>query len=713
MHERNSLDSDDRATILVVDDHAPNVLALGATLARPDYEIVGAASGGEALKQILRREFAVVLLDVVMPVMDGFETARLIRGRPSSRDLPIIFLTANAHDVSDIYRAYEVGAVDYLVKPIDPDVVRAKVAVFVDLFRKARRIRQQEERLREVERRRGEEALQRSEELYIATFEEATIGIAHTDADGRFLKLNRRLCDILGMSASEALALHVRDITHPEPVGDEGLAPIGPPSPSEAPARRESRYVRTDGTVVWVDSTYSVIRDSDGSFRRGVLVVEDVSERRLAQERQQFLAVVSERLLSALDWDAALAMVARTAVPALADWCVVQTLGDGTAVPHVATAHSDPAKTEAVGELHRRLPVGAEHGVGKAMRTGAAELVTIASASTLVAGVSDPEMLALVETVGVASTMVVPLAARGLMLGTITLARATPSRRYSAADLAVAEDLAHRVAFALDNARLYREAQEAVSARDEFLSIASHELRTPLTPLQILLQRLLSDRGTERIEVAPPERLRVMLGRAERQVHRLTKLIDSLLDVSRISTGGLRLNREDTNLAELTRDVAGRFSEELSRAECRLALHLDPAVDGVWDRFRLEQVVTNLLSNAVKYGVGRPIDVTVSREAGTARLQIRDRGIGIGADEAKRIFGRFERAVSSRSYGGLGLGLYIARQIVEAHGGEIRVESQVGAGSEFTIDLPVSPTVGTSAPDAPDTRGPALRDDAV
>lgn len=712
MPTRTPADSEDRATILIVDDHPPNVLALAATLERPDYEIVSAASGGEALKQILRREFAVVLLDVVMPLMDGFETARLIRDRPSSRDLPIIFLTANAHDVSDIYRAYAIGAVDYLIKPIEPDVVRAKVAVFVDLFRKTRRIRQQEERLREIERRRGEEALRRSEALYEATFEEATIGIAHSDSEGRFLKLNRRLCQILGVSAEEALALRVWDVTHPEPDGDATAASTSQPSQSDAPSRSEARFVRRDGTVVWLDSTYSVIRDGDGSFRRGVLVVEDVTERRLAQERQRILAVVSERLLSALDWDAALAVVARTAVPALADWCVAHTVGGGEAVPHVSAAHSSPAKTEAVRELHGRLLGDAEQGVGRVMRTAAAELVADASPSTLAEGVSDPETLALIDTVGVASTMVVPLAARGLTLGTIMFAFASRSRRYSAADLAWAEDLAHRVAFALDNARLYREAQEAVSARDEFLSIASHELRTPLTPLLILLQRLLTDRGNEHLEVASPERLRMLVGRAERQVNRLTKLIDSLLDVSRISTGGLRLNREDLNLAELTRDVAGRFAEELARAECRLSLSLDPAVEGVWDRFRLEQVVTNLLSNAIKYGAGRPVDVTVSGEAGVARLRIRDRGIGIGADEAKRIFGRFERAVSSRSYGGLGLGLYIARQIVEAHGGEIRVESEVGAGSAFTVELPVRPGVGTSASDSPDTLGRALRDDA-
>jgi PleD family two-component response regulator len=145
--------------ILIVDDHPENLVALEGVLARGDYRLVMATSGSEALKQVLKNDFAVILLDVMMPLMDGFETASLIRGREASRHIPIVFLTANTTDVSFIYKAYAVGGVDYLVKPIEPDVVRAKVAVFVDLFRKTQQIRRQEAQLREAERLRAEEAL--------------------------------------------------------------------------------------------------------------------------------------------------------------------------------------------------------------------------------------------------------------------------------------------------------------------------------------------------------------------------------------------------------------------------------------------------------------------------------------------------------------------------------------------------------------------------
>jgi signal transduction histidine kinase len=274
----------------------------------------------------------------------------------------------------------------------------------------------------------------------------------------------------------------------------------------------------------------------------------------------------------------------------------------------------------------------------------------------------------------------------------------------------MAEDLAHRVSLAVDNARLYREARDAVSARDEFLSIASHELRTPLTPLQIVLQRLLSERSKEPLETISPDRLRLLLGRSERQVQRLTALVDNLLDVSRVSSGTLRLQREECDLAEVVNEVVGRFGEECARAECQVTIQAPPTLVGQWDRLRIEQVITNLLVNAIKYGAGKPIMIHVERGEGAAKLEVKDQGIGIEPEKVSRIFERFERAVSSRSYGGLGLGLYIARQIVDAHGGRIAVASRPGEGSTFTIDLPLEHLTllrGTAADDEP-TIGLAL-----
>jgi PAS domain S-box-containing protein len=691
----------DRVSILVVDDHHENVLALQAMLSRADYEVVGAGSGSEALKRILKQEFAVILLDVLMPVMDGFETARLIRQREASRSVPIIFLTANAAEVGLVYQGYAVGAVDYMIKPLDPDIVRAKVAVFVDLFRKTQQVRLQEEKLREAERRRSEHALRRSEVLYEATFDEAAVGIGHAATDGRWLRVNRKLCDVLGYAEDEALHLRLQDVTHPDDVAATVAALRRMAAGEFDTFRREQRCLTKDGNIVWVNLMLSVLRGSGAVASQFITVVEDVTERKLAADRQRVLSAVSERLLGSLDYRRTLDEVASALVPALADWCVLEVSGAEGEKSELVAAHAEPSKAHLVRELGERAASDPRRAPAAGLDTGSSALITNAADSVLGALVADVESRKRLGELGCDSVMVVPLAARNRSIGTITLVAAGSGRRYGSQDLAVAEDLGNRVALAIENARLYQKAQEAISARDEFLSIASHELRTPLTPLQITFQRLLRERSRERLDKVEGERLRTMLTRCERQVHRLAALIDNLLDVSRISSGRLRLQRERLDLSEVVREVVSRFTEELSRAQCTIELRIDGSVVGDWDRLRVEQVVTNLLGNALKYGASKPIEIQVGGSQRHAQLSVRDHGIGIEPASIARIFDRFERAVSSRSYGGLGLGLYITRQIVEAHGGTIRVSSELGSGSQFVVELP------TEAADASDRESDA------
>ena len=207
--------------------------------------------------------------------------------------------------------------------------------------------------------------------------------------------------------------------------------------------------------------------------------------------------------------------------------------------------------------------------------------------------------------------MCVPLWARGKTLGAISLASSESGRHFGPEDLAFAQDLAGRASVAIENARLYREAREAVRARDEFLSIASHELKTPLTTLQLQIQGLArkvrNTKGEPALEALSPR-----VTTSERQVERLTALINSLLDISRITSGRLDLDLEPVDLAAVVRDAAARFREDLARAGCALEIRTDGPCVGEWDRVRLEQVVTNLLSNAAKYGASRPIEITVS-----------------------------------------------------------------------------------------------------
>jgi signal transduction histidine kinase len=261
---------------------------------------------------------------------------------------------------------------------------------------------------------------------------------------------------------------------------------------------------------------------------------------------------------------------------------------------------------------------------------------------------------------------------------------------FSVEEQQLAEELARRAALSVDNARLYREAQDAVRLRDEFLSIASHELRTPLTPLHLKLQ-MLHRQVTAAVHGGapmPPERLAESLEVVQRQVGKLTALVDNLLDVSRITAGRMRLQVEDMDLATVAAEILGRFAPSAAQLQCVLELNAPEPVFGKWDRLRLEQVVTNLVSNALKYGGGKPVAVRVEADEETARLSVRDGGIGISEEDQGRIFERFERAVSEKHYGGLGLGLYITKQIVEAFGGTVRVASAPGQGSTFTLELP-------------------------
>ncbi len=236
--------------------------------------------------------------------------------------------------------------------------------------------------------------------------------------------------------------------------------------------------------------------------------------------------------------------------------------------------------------------------------------------------------------------------------------------------------------------RRQEQALEAIRVRDEFLSVASHELKTPLTSLKLRVQGFL-EHAPAVIEPAQAQRLQRSFDLAERQVRRLENLVNSLLDVSRIAVGHFPLQLGEVDLVPLVRSVVGQFSTEIARGPVEVLLDLPESARGRWDLLRVEQILVNLLSNALKYGAGKPIEVMVRTDDITAWLTVRDHGLGIEAEDQARIFERFERAVSL-NYGGLGLGLYITRQIVLAHGGTIHVESVPGEGSSFVVELPLA-----------------------
>jgi signal transduction histidine kinase len=408
-----------------------------------------------------------------------------------------------------------------------------------------------------------------------------------------------------------------------------------------------------------------------------------------ARRSAAFLAEASRSLgASSLDYAATLRLIAQLVVPALADYCFVDELTSGGRLRPIASAHAEAQRQPLVEQLHELYA---------SLHPHPAERVFLAMEPTITHDIearlkraaATHEQLDMLEQLRPRSGLLVPLVARGRTLGCLLLAQATPGPEYQHQDLLLAQQVATRAALVADNARLYAEAQTAVRARDEFLSIASHELKTPLTSLYLVVesvQRHLPQIVDRSLSIEWFDHRLRLIGR---HVERLGRLVDELLDLSRLLAGKFRLEVEWVDLGELVREVSERLLGPGSPPPVRVDLDIVQRVAGRWDRLRVEQVFTNLLSNAMKYGAGRPIEVAATSNGRVASLRVTDHGVGIAVEDQRRIFERFERAASTSHVPGLGLGLFIALQIVEAMGGTIRVASAIGQGSTFTVELPL------------------------
>jgi signal transduction histidine kinase/PAS domain-containing protein len=475
------------------------------------------------------------------------------------------------------------------------------------------------------------------------------------------------------------------------------------------------QFAQPDGTTreTFLNMVYQPTRDAqgrvDGLAGFGFDVTDLVRARQRAEAlatelsqaetRLRILAESGAVLASSLDSETTLRDMARLVVPAIADWCSVDVAEPDGMFRRVEVVHARPEDASLAREVRKLQLGGNPHPPPMAaLRRGEALLLEDVTDAWIRESSHSEEHARVMRTVRPRSFIAVPLVARERTLGVLSFFTSHSGRRYTRADLSFGKELARRAALSLENARLYQEAQQAVRLRDEFMSIASHELKTPLTPLSLKLQGLA--RELARHPDAVPRRVvESYLEVGTRQVKKLAELVGDLLDVSRIAAGRLTLELEDVDLAALIREVMARYEPQAARVGT--TLHFEGGegpLTGRWDRLRLEQVVTNLVDNAVKYGSGKPVHVRLEATEAGARMTVRDEGIGIAPEHLPRLFGRFERAVSERHYGGLGLGLYITRTLVEAQGGQVRVASEHGQGSTFTVELPRDSSAAVASP---------------
>lgn len=623
------------AKILLVDDHEANLLALEVVLQPLGQELVKARTGEEALRLLLHEDFAVVLLDIRLGGMDGFEVAQSIRAQERSKQTPIIFVTAYESDDFPLAKAYTLGAVDYLVKPLAPEILRAKVEVFLSLFCRTEQIRQ-------LQRQQSEnEALHRFRAIIEHSWDGyafiGTDSIIHYASPSNFRILGYRLEEFIGHSVFEFM--HPDDKDRMQKLFAALLAQPGGVITSVY------RYRHKDGRWRWLEATGTNLLD-DPAVRAIIGNYRDITEQKESEQARAELAAIVESSEDAIIGEDLQGNVTswNQGAERLYGFRAEEIVGKSISVLHFAEGAGDsPNLLERLGRGEWVEPF---HTVRR-RKDG-----TRVDVSLSVSPIKDSE---------------------GRMIGAAKIARNIgPQKRLE-------EELRRHA----------RELAEAHRHKDEFMAMLAHELRNPLAPMRTGVHIL-------RQSQTPPEVRQRTHDMMDRQLRHLSRLIDDLLDVSRIVRGKVQLRRERLDLRYVVRTVAHDRRPVLEQAGLTLLLDVsETPVCVLGDQTRLTQVLNNLLDNSVRFAKGRntvTVRIRADAEHRQAVLSVRDEGIGIDPKLLPHVFTPFLQADRSldRSRGGLGLGLSMVKGLVELHGGRAEAFSEgPGRGAEFAIRLPL------------------------
>ncbi len=453
----------------------------------------------------------------------------------------------------------------------------------------------------------------------------------------------------------------------------------------------EYRIICKDGRIKWIKDRSFPIINNEGEIYRVGGIAEDITERKNIELSTQFIAKASKVLASSLDYQITLKSIANLAIEYMTDWCAIDIINADETVERMAMAHPDPEKVKLGWELNDKYPQLTEknHKIINIIRSQEYLLNPQISDDDLIQSAEDEEHLEILRSLGVKSTMILPLIARGKMLGYISFTTAESGRKYTVDDIRLAQDLSYRAALAMDNAKLYEEAQNANRLKNEFLATISHELRTPLNAM-IGWIYLLRNRQFE--EAKFNQGLEII----ERNSKSLAALIEDLLDVSRIITGKMRLDLQPIDLIFVIKSAINTIFPTGEAKGINITIELDMNSHKILgDINRLEQIFWNLLSNSIKFtpsGGEIKIITKTCLEEGIIKIKIEDTGKGISAEFLPYVFDRFRQSDNSisRKYGGLGLGLSIVRHLVELHGGSVIAESEgLDQGATFTVNLPL------------------------